>query len=274
MELQQSPTYQKYIKSLGWEVAILDGTSIYIRSIPFVGRLAKIQRPSELPYLPKLIPFLTSHHIQSVAFEAALNTNASTFQTYMHSLSKFFKIHKEPFLQTKSILIDIQKKESDVFNALSEAKRRAVRRAIKHNVIIKESYEIQDLISIKNSSSGMFGSITTYGVDKLWQRFAPNHASILIAYHNEQPVGGVLLLFHEHVSYYWIAGATKYGKKLFAPTLLVWEALCLSQKKGMKKFDFVGVFDERTPKQFKSWRGFTKFKEGFGGKEIYYPIIH
>jgi len=245
-----------------------------MRPIPLLGRLAKIQRPSELPYIPKLVPFLKSHHIRNVAFEAALGADEQAFQTYIQSLSKFFPIHKESFLQTKSILIDIDKSEKDVFNALSESKRRAVRRAIKNTVVVKESQTIQDLISIKNSSAGMFGSITTYGVEKLWNLFAPHQSSVLIAYHNDIPVGGVLLLFHEDTSYYWIAGATKYGKKLFAPTLLVWEALRLSQKKGMKTFDFVGVFDERTPKQFASWKGFTKFKEGFGGKEIYYPIIH
>jgi len=52
----------------------------------------------------------------------------------------------------------------------------------------------------------------------------------------------------------------------------VWEALKLSRKKGCTQFDFVGVFDERIQNQFQSWKGFTKFKKGFGGKEIYYPI--
>jgi lipid II:glycine glycyltransferase (peptidoglycan interpeptide bridge formation enzyme) len=68
-------------------------------------------------------------------------------------------------------------------------------------------------------------------------------------------------------------GATKKGKKLFAPTLLVWEALKVSKKRKMKYFDFIGVWDERTPRKNTEWKGFTKFKEGFGGKELYYPMI-
>ena len=67
-------------------------------------------------------------------------------------------------------------------------------------------------------------------------------------------------------------GATKEGKKLFAPPLLVWEALKVSKQRKMKRFDFVGVWDERLPRGNDSWKGFTKFKEGFGGNQVHYPI--
>jgi hypothetical protein len=36
-------------------------------------------------------------------------------------------------------------------------------------------------------------------------------------------------------------------------------------------FDFEGIFDERYPKSNRDWLGFSKFKSGFGGKEIYFP---
>jgi lipid II:glycine glycyltransferase (peptidoglycan interpeptide bridge formation enzyme) len=40
----------------------------------------------------------------------------------------------------------------------------------------------------------------------------------------------------------------------------------------MKQFDFVGVWDERKADQHHDWLGFTKFKEGFGGRTFYYPL--
>ena len=102
---------------------------------------------------------------------------------------------------------------------------------------------------------------------------APDHATVLLAYADTHKiVGGILLVFWEKTAYYWIAGATKQGKKLFAPTLLVWEALKTAKRHRMKQFDFVGVWDERTADQHHDWLGFTKFKEGFGGKTFYYPI--
>ncbi len=77
------------------------------------------------------------------------------------------------------------------------------------------------------------------------------------------------MLHADKIAYYWLAAATNLGKKLFAPTLLVWEVLKTAKKNGCEVFDFEGIYDERYP--IKSWLGFTKFKEGFGGKEILYP---
>jgi lipid II:glycine glycyltransferase (peptidoglycan interpeptide bridge formation enzyme) len=312
MELQQSSPYKKYITQLHWTVLTLDGVNIFVKKIPFMGVIAKIQRPITLPYIPKLIPFLKKHQVSRIIVEPTMDTDQTIFHGYMHSLSKFFTIHAESFLPTKTIRVDLTVPEKMLFDTFTEAKRRAVRKAIKNLVGLQESHDIRDLIKIKSTSAGLFGGITTYGIDKLWKLLYPEHATILLAYssshlinsssrstylssrppsrdlkmpdssfakasvdrqvRHDTIVGGVLLIFYDHIAYYWIAGATKKGKKLFAPTLLVWEALKVSKQRGCKQFDFVGVFDERAPKQFTSWKGFTKFKEGFGGKELYYPI--
>jgi len=271
VELQQSSLYKTYIEQLGWTVVSLDGVNIFIKKIPLLGFIAKIQRPHILPYIPKLIPVLRKYHVKKIIVEPTKETDPHEFQTYCVSVSKFISIHTEPFLPTKTIFVDITRPEEDIFQHMTEAKRRAVRKAIKNSVVIKESHSIHDMLAIKNTSAGLFGSITTYGIDKLWNIFYPEHATTLLAYHNTKLIGGILLLFYDGIAYYWIAGASKKGKKLFAPTLLVWEALKLSKKRNTKRFDFVGVFDERAPKQFSSWKGFTKFKEGFGGYNAYYP---
>jgi len=129
------------------------------------------------------------------------------------------------------------------------------------------------MLSVKSRSAGPFGFMVVSAIPQLWETFAPNHTAILLAHHpsSPHPIGGILLLLWNNRAYYWLVGATKQGKKLFAPTLLVWEALKLSKKRGMKEFDFLGVNDERLPKDNPSWRGFTKFKEEFGGKPLYYP---
>jgi lipid II:glycine glycyltransferase (peptidoglycan interpeptide bridge formation enzyme) len=272
MDLQQSSLYKKYIESLGWSVTAVDGSDVFYRKLPLIGTFAKIQRPEKLPYLPKLIPFLKKLHVRTVAVEPTSQTSQEEFSRWVTGLGKFFRLTKEPFLPTKTILVDLTPSEESIFKKFTEAKQRAVRRAGKHNIIIEESHDIKDLTSIKNKSAGMFGAITTHGMDRMWKLFAPEHAAIFLAYKERSCVGGVLLLFWEDIAYYWIAGATKNGKKLFAPTLLLWEALKYSKKRGMKQFDFIGVWDERTPKQFTSWKGFTKFKEGFGGTTLYYPI--
>ena len=282
MELQQSGLYAEYIKQLGWKIITLDNVNIFIKHIPLYGNLAKIQRPSIMPTISKLVKLLKHHRVKTLAMEPVQTLNQLEYSRWVTKVKLHVKINRYPFIPSKTIIVDLKSTEDEIFKRFSEAKRRAVRRAMKNNLLIQESTNINDLIKIKNKSSGLFGFITTYGIDKMWKLFSPKHASILLAYSSSgmthdtcnisHLTGGVLLIFWGKVSYYWVAGATKKGKKLFAPTLLVWEALKIAKKRGATSFDFVGVYDERLPVYSKDWKGFTKFKEGFGGREVWYPI--
>lgn len=274
MEPQQSSLYGEYIKRLGWNVVIVDGIYIFIRKFFLLGGIAKIHRPEKLPNVKKLIPIFKHYAVHTVVIEPISSQNQKQLNIWCRTLSRYVKINTSPYLPTKTIRVDITPDEQIIFNNFSEAKRRAVRRAVKLGVVVKQSENIYDLIGIKNKSAGLFGFVTTTGIDKMWNIFSPDHMSILLAYSNtSRVVGGVLLLFWKGIAYYWIAGATRKGKKLYAPTLLAWEAMKLGKERGCKQFDFVGVWDERIPKQNTEWHGFTKFKEGFGGTTLYYPLV-
>ena len=296
MEIQQSPLYISYIKRLGWQVEEVDGSHLFLKRFPFYGGFAKLQRCTKLPKIDHLLPILAKYRIKKLVVEPDACVTQDAFSRWLKDALPHVRLVHSPYLPTKTIRVDLIESEEEIFTRFSEAKRRAVRRAQKNNLRIQESTNIQNLIKIKNKSSGFLGFITTTGIDKLWPIFSPDHAAILLAYSNSviarseatwqslkiasltpfarndnRIIGGILLLFCDSIAYYWIAGATREGKKLFAPTLLVWEALKLAKKCGAKWFDFVGVWDERNPKQFHEWLGFTKIKEKFLGKSLYYP---
>lgn len=267
MEFQQSPLYAKYIEALHWKVIRLEGIQMFYKKIPFLGGLLKIQRPQ---HLPNVIPLVRELRIKTVAIEPTEKQNIREYKGWVKKLSTHCRVVRSVYMPTKTILVDLKSGEQEIFNRFSEAKRRAVRKAVKNGVFVKESDNIRDLIRIKNKSGGFLGFITTVGIDKFWNIMAPKHASILLAY-APHIVGGVLLVFWNHRAYYWVAGASREGKKLFAPTLLVWEALKTAKKCGARDFDFLGVWDERKSKEHHDWKGFTRFKEGFGGTLLYFP---
>lgn len=252
----------------------MDGQVIFLKHIPLFGNLAKLQRPQKLPQLAQLIKFVKSYKIRRLAIEPEYNEPQTELTRLIEGLNPHVQLNRSPFLPTKTIMIDLTSTEEEIFHKFSEAKRRAVRRAVKNNLYIQESNNIGDLIKIKNKSAGFLGFITTTGTRQLWETFTEKNTTTLLAYEkdNHKLIGGIMLLFHDATAYYWIAGATREGKKLFAPTLLAWEALKLSKKRGMKQFDFVGVWDERLPQENKQWLGFTRFKEGFGGESFFYPL--
>jgi len=269
-EIQQSPLYASYIEKLGWAVDRVENSYVFIKKFPIIGSLVKIQRVTSLPSLSKLHPVLTKYHVGQISVEPDSSIPQKQFDAWCANLTKRVRLMRSPFLPTKTLRIDLEPDEAVIFSRFAEAKRRAVRRAQKNNLQIYKSTNIDEFIRLKNKSVGFLGFITSYGVKKLWQTFPKNQKTILVDTHL---TSGILLLFWDKIAYYWLAGATRQGKKLFAPTLLVWEALKLSKKRGCKQFDFVGVWDERTPRQNLKWKGFTKFKEGFGGKPMYYPIL-
>jgi lipid II:glycine glycyltransferase (peptidoglycan interpeptide bridge formation enzyme) len=276
MEPQQSPLYSAYMKSLKWDVISVDGVNAFIKKFPLMGGIIKIHRPAHLPDIKKLIPICKKYAVRRIVIEPVATENQKIFSKWLTKIKPYISINTSPFLPTKTIRIDLNQTEEQIFQSFSEAKRRGVRRAQKNSVVIAESSDISELIHIKNKSGGFFGFITTTGIKELWHFFSPSHAAIILAktlYPKNHIIAGVLLLYWDHVAYYWIAGATKEGKTLFAPTLLVWEAVKLAKKNKCKTFDFVGVWDERIPKENTSWHGFTKFKEGFGGKTMYYPLV-
>lgn len=268
-EIQQSSLYAKYLQRLGWQIRKLDGSYIFIKCFPFVGGFAKLQRISKLPKIKILVELLKHYNVRRIVVEPDSSLSQFQFSRWYKALKKDVKILSSPYLATKTRIIDLRPKEKEIFQTFSEAKRRAVRRAQKNNLRIYESTNIHEFIRLKNRSAGFLGFITTTGIKPLWKIFSPHHATILM---DQKKTAGVLLLFWNSTAYYWLAAATKQGKKFFAPTLLVWEAVKLAKKKGCRRFDFVGVWDERVPNRNKNWKGFTKFKEGFGGTSIYYPL--
>lgn len=273
MEIQQSPLYAAYIRSLGWKVELLDGMHVFIRPFPLIGGLAKIQRTTRLPAKIKLSALINKYHIRTIVIEPDSSVRQSDLSRWCHSMSKYVRINTDPFIPTKTIRVHLTGTEHEIFKKFTEAKQRAVRRAVKAGVTIRESDDAETMIRLKNKSAGILGFITTAGISKLWRILPPKNKTILLAYdENEKVVGAVLLIYCNSTAYYWIAGALPKGKKLFAPTLLVWEALKIAKKQGMNYFDFVGAWDERIPDKNLEWKGFTKFKEGFGGEPLYYPL--
>jgi len=76
-----------------------------------------------------------------------------------------------------------------------------------------------------------------------------------------------IVVFFEKTAIY-LHGASDYEyRNLMAPHLLQWKQINEAKKRGCTEYDFWGI-DE------KKWPGVTRFKNGFGGQEIFYPGAH
>jgi len=70
----------------------------------------------------------------------------------------------------------------------------------------------------------------------------------------------------------YLHGATDNNfRNVMAPHLLQWEQIKYAKSQGCAEYDFWGIVNEHTKdKRGPSWEGFTRFKKGFGGREVNY----
>lgn len=290
IDIRQSPMFARFMQDLGWKVEKVDQAYAYLRKFPLAGCFAKIPRPQKSLSIKKVTEFKKNRHIFRLKIAPHLISGSSGCQ-YLNNqfLQAGFTMENFPFNPTTTIQIPLTRDTRTIFNNFTQAKRRAVRRAIKNNIIVKESADIDSFIRIRKKQYFPTGFLIANEMKMLWQNFYPKHAILLLAYktgHHEpenpqtlqnhalaeicrdKAVAGILMLIYKQVAYYWYASSLSEGKKLFAPTLLVWEALKSAKRRTCKVFDFEGICDERFPKASESWKGFTKFKEGFGGQKV------
>ncbi|OGG01311.1 hypothetical protein A2Z33_05350 [Candidatus Gottesmanbacteria bacterium RBG_16_52_11] len=277
MELQQNPLYFGYIRKLKWQTSRLSAGTLIWRRFPF-GGLAKFQRSRKLPAVTETVTVLKSLGIKNLAAEPDNCVTQDDFDNFVAGLrSQGVRMNRDPFLPTKSTVVDLNRTEAEIFSGFSPAKRRNIRKAVKNGVSVRQSGSISDFIRIKARSAGMLGSLTTYGLSEIYEVMGPRRTAILLAGIPRGPrlltVAGVFIITVAPRSYYWVAGSIRQGKQAAAPSLLAWEAIRIAKSRGCRIFDFVGVWDERIPRRNRNWLGFTRFKEGFGGTDIYYPVV-
>jgi len=295
-DIHQSKKYGQYMKKIGWIVEKVNDCQIFIRRFPLIGSLIKIQRLNQPIPLKEIEKVARKYHAFKIIIEPQAKSllrwwsrKAGTARTVgrsdkhekltseisltMKQLKSFgYKKSNSPYLPTKTVQIDLTLPEKEILSQMKKKTRYSLRRAQKSSLIIKKSEDIESFIQLKAKYFFPFGFFVKKEINALWQIFHPKHAILLLASDtNNDSLAGIFLLFHQKTAHYWLAASTKQGKKLSAPTLLVWKALKLSKKRGCKIFDFQGIYDSRFHKTTKFWQGFTRFKKGFGGKEIEYP---
>lgn len=268
MDIRQSLPYARYMRSIGWNVETVGTSTVYRKQFPFIGSFIKIQRPDNETSIKHIQNYLSQHRTFRTIIEPNIQSKLVTGNMKHTTIS--------PFSPTKTIHINLAPTEESIFKTFSPTTRRAIRKAEKHGVFVEESTDINTFARYKSAKLFPMHVFMQKDLIKLWHAFKPNHATILLAqrpttYNKKLILAGILILFHEQTAYYWQAFSSPEGNILRAPSLLVWEALKISKKRRSILFDFEGIYDDRFPDAFAKWKGFTRFKKGFGGKEVEYP---
>jgi len=261
IDIRQTEEYANYLKKEGWIVERRQNANYFLKKIPFLGFILKIQRPEHLDIQTacrlgkKYRVFQTIIEPKTVADSQQLTIDG-------------FKLSKSPYLPSKTLQIDLTKPL--VFD-------KETRRCIKigDQVKIKICSTLSDLKEFHNAwrkSVRFTRFVPSYQTLINLRKSFSTHKPVVFTSHNKSGsiVGGAIFTRSLHDNgYYWQGFTNNEGRTSLSQYSLVYHGILWAKKMGCKVFDFEGIYDQRFPN--KSWLGFTHFKKSFGGKEVLYP---
>jgi len=284
MDLRQSNKYGKYLEEgLGWDVVTVKDNSlslsIFIKRLGIFGAIAKIQRvewPIDWDEVDKV---LKENRVWMCKLEPNVEIPNTKYEVpkIIHDLgSHGFKQDRWPLCASKTISLSLSTSLREIEKQMKKDARYTLRKILNSNIEISNNFEIR-----KNEFDEFYKCWREGSkLKKLWIPSKEKFMKMVKIFGDDcfcitvtgtdpvKVVAGVFVLIADKCAYYYYSTSLPEGKKVNAPYLLIWEAIKEAKKRGCKKWDFEGIYDDRWPD--KGWLGFSHFKKSFGGKEILY----
>lgn len=271
IDIRQTTNYSNFLSSQGWKVERIDSINYFIKKIPLIGSIIKVQRPSKIDI--KTIDKLERRY---KAFETVIEPLTGTDMCDL--VQKYgFKLSKNPFLPSKTIQIDLTQTKEDIFRKFTKDCKYSIRRG--EDIKIKElSSPAEIKIFYKAWKNSVNFNRYVPDIDNLLsiKKSFPQSKSLFLTSHNKfgSIIGGAIFTTSSHdisnyITYYWYGFTNNEGRTSLSQYSLLYYAILWAKRNKYKKFDFEGIYDERFPN--KSWLGFTHFKRSFGGDIVAYP---
>lgn len=196
------------------------------------------------------------------------------FSFLTQRISNTFTLLKSshPLFPNWTQIVDLQKSEEELFKNLHYKTRYNIRLAKKRNVMIKQmdndqGFEIFIRLYFETCQRQKYHGHNYRYHRTIWKNFQKKIAHILVAFYQKLPLAAYQLWLYKNRLYYVYGGSSDQYRNLMASNLLMWEAIRFGKFKRAKVFDLWGSL----PPNYSwnnPWAGFTRFKQGYGGKFV------
>ena len=191
--------------------------------------------------------------------------------------SKDFKDEIQPRFVFR---LDIKDKtEDEIFSAFHQKTRYNIRLATKKGVVVKEGTkdDLKDFhkIMVETGERDNFIIRSLSYFEKMYDELAPKHMKLLMAYHEDKPIAGIIPIMYGNKTWYLYGASSNSHRNLMPNYLLQWTMIKEAIENKCDMYDFrgvSGVVDESHPQY-----GLYRFKKGFNAEftefigEVYIP---
>ncbi len=293
-DLRQTKEWGDYLHRIGWQIVELPTSNtsfLSIRKIPWLPiAVGKLQRPEGRINWRNIWAKCKKNKVMVLYYESFdfAQDKPFDFTQDKPALQELgFRKCRDSYLPKKTIWVDLRKSEKQLLKAMKAKTRYNIGLAKRKDLSIK-IVDGGSLMVDNNTKNKLFELLKNnaqrlriFAMPRTWweaqvKAFGDKCFAVL-AYQprrlNEKTsevkdfdnlVAGNFFMVSRNACFYAHNGSTDLGRKLMAPSLCAWEGMLEAKRRGIEIFDFDGIDDGRLP----AWRGFTKFKQGFGGKEI------
>lgn len=285
MDYRQSPKFQEILRQRGSVIMDLGKNQVgYLmrpKILPYLS-IMMIPRVDDPLVLPSADMWSRKYHSIFVNALPRVSVNSKSAELWEKELKeRGFSLAKSGMAPTKTLVVDLRLPETDILGRMKAKTRYNIRLAQRRNVKVKLVSGKEILANSKYLDE--FDDVYKQNCRRIKMRAQPrNELDLLVktfqddvfityAYINSGEIISVAFyIVCGDTVLYQMNGSTEKGRQNFAPCLAVWEGILEGKKRGCKWFDFDGIFDERFEKAQRSWKGFSRFKAGFGGQEVTY----
>lgn len=112
-DIRQTREYANYLSKIGWKVERFAEINYFIRKVPIIGSIIKIQRPEEIR-ISKIRELAKKYRALQIIVEPKTQLDAQ-FLTNIR-----FKLSKNPYIPTKTTQIDLTQSVEKIFRRLEK----------------------------------------------------------------------------------------------------------------------------------------------------------
>ena len=273
MHILQSPQWVQFRRRTPSVKKVLgsEGSFVYVHRIP--------HSPLTVAYMPRPVSF---GNIEGV--KAACKKERAVFLKIEPALensglgvgnSEYRP--GDPVLPRHTIYVNLSRPEGELLEAMHEKTRYNIRLAQKKKIRITEGENLEgfvELLGKTETRQGFYSHPPGY-YKTLWETLRPFEMVYLLSAHPPDApdafAAAVMLLRYRDFLYYAYGGSDPKYREFMAPHLLHWEAIKLGKRLGCKTYDLWGSY-RNSPDESDPWWGIYRFKSGFGGQEVTFPL--
>ncbi len=172
-------------------------------------------------------------------------------------------------------ILDISRDEETLLREMKKNHRNLIRRAAKDGVTVSRSVEqdaLRTFYDIHMETVQRHGFVP-FSFDYIRHELecfkTDDRINIFNASYQGKVISSAIVVFYGNEAFYHHGASSSENARIPSSYLALWEAIREAKRRGLSKFNFYGIVENK-PKH--PWYGLSHFKKGFGGYET--RLVH